>query len=72
MNGEYRIRPAPDFKPCPVCGKKPKVNYYGVNSGWAYCKPMFGRTHKKVVVNYEQPSKLKWAIAMKWNAEIEG
>ena len=68
---EYQIRSVPYFKPCPVCGKRPKVKYYGVNSGRAYCKPIFGRTHKEVVVNCEQPSKLKWAIAMKWNAEVK-
>lgn len=66
----YQIAQAPDLKPCPVCGKKPKINYYGINSGWVYCKPIFGRKHKEVVVDYAQPSKLKLALVMKWNAEV--
>lgn len=71
MVGGNRIRQTPRLKPCPVCGKLPKIKYYGVNSGWAYCKPLFGRKHKEVVVICEQPSKLKWAIATKWNLEGE-
>lgn len=66
----YKIMQAPELRPCPVCGKKPKIKYYGINSGWVYCKLLFGRKHKEVVVNYAQPSKIKLALVLKWNAEV--
>lgn len=68
----YPIAQVPKIKPCPVCGKKPKIKYYEINAGWVYCKPIFGRKHKEVVVNYAQPSKLKLALVTKWNAEVSG
>lgn len=59
------------LKPCPICGKKPKIYYWPVNSGWAKCKPFFGKTHLIATVAYATPSQLNEAIVSVWNKEVD-
>lgn len=60
-----------ELKPCPICGKMPKIRYIPVNSGFAKCKPIFGKTHLLAVVAYAAPSQLKEAIVEEWNNEVD-
>ena len=60
-----------ELKPCPVCGKKPKIHYYPVNTGWAVCKPLFRKPHLKAVVAYAPPSQLNDAIVSAWNRMVD-
>lgn len=57
------------FFECPVCGKKPYVNTYNVNVGWASCKGYGIHRHKEVsvFVPYARPSELYKKISEKWN-----
>jgi len=57
------------FVPCPICGRKPYVNYYPPNVGWVMCRGTFFRPHDAIMaeVQYEQPSKLTQTLASKWN-----
>lgn len=56
-----------ELKPCPVCGRKPKIHYYTVNLGWAECKPIFRKPHLMSVVAWAPPSRLEEAIIEAWN-----
>jgi hypothetical protein len=57
-----------ELKPCPVCGKQPKIKYYGVNYATAECKPLFRRKeHFGVFTGYTQPSKLTETVIELWN-----
>ena len=56
-----------EFIPCPVCGRKPKVTYYGINYAKVECKPLFRKPHRSVFVGYEQPSKLNARAVEEWN-----
>ena len=58
------------FFACPICGKKPYVNLYGINVGTAYCKGYGFHRHKKVsaFIRYAQPSKLLEKLAISWNS----
>ena len=60
-----------ELKPCPFCGKKPKIHYYPVNIGWAVCNPVFRKPHLETGAIFESPSKLKEAIIEEWNKEVE-
>lgn len=54
--------------PCPVCGKKPKINFHGINYATVECKPWYSRIpHRSVFVGYEQPSKVKAKAVEEWN-----
>ncbi|MDD3417902.1 MAG: hypothetical protein PHY47_28585 [Lachnospiraceae bacterium] len=54
---------------CPICGKKPFLHIYGVNTAWIECKGYGMHRHKKVSVciQHERPSKLLKEIINKWN-----
>ena len=60
-----------ELKPCPICGRKPKIHYWPVNTGWAKCKPSLGKTHLIATVFYVNPSKLEEAIILEWNKEVD-
>lgn len=60
-----------ELKPCPICGRKPKIHYWPVNTGWAKCKPLFGKTHLIATVFYASPSELEDAIILEWNKEVD-
>ena len=60
-----------ELKPCPFCGRNPKIHYWPVNTGWAKCKPFLGKTHLIAVVAYAPPSQLKEAIISAWNREVD-
>ena len=57
------------FVPCPICGKKPYVNYYPPNAGWVYCEGTFLKPHDRIkaYVQYENPSELVQTLVNKWN-----
>lgn len=54
---------------CPICGKKPFLHTYDVNTAWIECKGYGMHKHKKisVFIKYESPSKLLKKIIYKWN-----
>lgn len=54
---------------CPICGKKPYIKIYGVNTAYAYCKGHGLHRHKEVsaFVWYEESSKLIETLLNKWN-----
>lgn len=56
------------FFDCPICGKKPYVNIYPVNSGSVYCKGSLFKHHTEIYakVDYAQPSKLYKTLSVKW------
>ena len=58
------------FFACPICGKRPYVDLYGINKGTAYCKGYGFHRHKKVSVfiRYAQPSKLLEKLSISWNS----
>lgn len=57
------------FFGCPICGKKPYIKSYEINTARAFCKGYGFRRHKKVqaLVGFAQPSKLLKILAEKWN-----
>ena len=65
------------LKPCPVCGKKPKVKItYGKgNCGCLVrirCKPWWRRTpHISIEVCKAQDTKAKKAALKEWNYEVD-
>ena len=59
-----------ELKPCPFCGKKPKIHYYPVNMGWAGCKSIFGKHHLQTKVIFDMPSQLEASIIEAWNKEV--
>ena len=60
-----------ELKPCPVCGKQPKIKYYGLNYAEAQCKPLFGKAHLTVYTGYYMPTKLVKAVFEEWNEEVD-
>lgn len=60
----------PELKPCPVCGKKPKLHYYSLNLGWAVCKPFLQKPHLETGAIYTWPSELKRTIIAEWNRMV--
>lgn len=64
------------FFPCPICGRKPIVEYFPPNSGIAHCEGAFFRGHDAIYaeVKWERPSMLVKTLAHKWNQAgfIEG
>ena len=60
-----------EFNPCPICGRHPKIYYYGVNTAIARCKPFFGKKHLSVNIEYEQPSNLDDKLIKTWNAAVQ-
>ena len=58
------------FFACPICGKRPYVDLYGINKGTAYCKGYGFHRHKKVSVfiRHAQPSKLLEKLSISWNS----
>lgn len=60
-----------ELKPCPICGKMPKIHYYPVNVGWAECKLIFRKPHLTTDAIFENPSQLTEAIIEEWNREVE-
>lgn len=61
-----------ELKPCPVCGRIPKIRTYGVNNAWVECKPWYRRkAHKATNVLYAQPSKLFEKAIAEWNALVD-
>lgn len=60
------------LKPCPVCGRTPKIRTYGVNNAWVECKPWHRRKeHKSSNVVYAQPSELIEKAVKEWNATVD-
>lgn len=61
-----------ELKPCPVCGRTPKIRTYNVNIAWVECKPWYRRkAHKSTDVLYSQPSKLFEEAVAEWNALVD-
>ena len=61
-----------NLKPCPVCGRIPKIRTYGVNNAWVECKPWYRRkAHKSTDVIYDQPSVLIEKAVDEWNALVD-
>ena len=61
-----------DLKPCPVCGRNPKIRTYGVNNAWVECKPWYRRkAHKSSKVIYAQPSELIEKAVKEWNTMVD-
>ena len=60
------------LKPCPVCGRKPKVGYSIFPTGYCCtirCKPLFGRIHL-MVERYTASEERSYLYAVEdWNRE---
>lgn len=61
---------ATELKPCPKCGKKPKIRYYPPNAATAECKQLLRKPHLSAYVNYAPPSQLQTAIVDAWNRMV--
>lgn len=60
-----------ELVPCPICGRKPRIHYYPINTGWAECKPVFRKPHLTAVVAFASPSKLTETIIVEWNKAVK-
>lgn len=57
---------------CPICGKPPKVGYWQLNVGKAYCSGRFLKRHRLIEANveYASPSQLAHKLSNRWNNEV--
>lgn len=61
-----------DLKPCPICGRKPKLRTYGVNIAWYECKPWYRlKPHKSSDAIYAKPYEVKEEAAKEWNEMVD-
>lgn len=59
------------LKPCPICGRKPKIHFFPLHYARIQCKPWYSREpHLKVYTGYCQPSKLMDEAVKAWNAIV--
>ena len=56
-----------ELKPCPKCGRKPKIKVFGVNYARVECKPLLRKVHLSIFTVYHQPSKLIVVAIKDWN-----
>ena len=62
------------IKPCPVCGKMPKIRYWDHWAAEAKCKPFLRKAHALVIVGVDAtlPSRDTRTedVIMAWNAKV--
>jgi len=62
-----------DFKNCPICGRKPNVDTYNVNTALVSCCGKLFHRHDElsVFIEYARPSILFDVMKTKWNSLVD-
>jgi len=59
------------LKPCPFCGKMPKIRYFPPNAGLVMCKPIFKKAHLIAEVGFAPASELTETVVEVWNKAVD-